>query len=138
MFCGGVGLSGIGQSSPTDNNFLWMHGDGGAELGAPSTLMFPTSARDVKQVSCMTEDQFKQKLVKKGGNTYSWPLITKANVSTTQDIMSIAPIPSFLVYDGVNKDLNAAELLECITSIPNNTTPALTHATLFTSMSFNT
>ena len=44
--------------------------------------------------------------------TYNYPLLARSNVSDTTKLLQIAPIPQLLVYDGFNKDIDAAEVLE--------------------------
>lgn len=60
----------------------------------------------------MTMTQFHQKLREKDGVVYNWPLIMQTNVNTTKEIMQIAPIPAYLVYDGLHADIDAANIIE--------------------------
>jgi hypothetical protein len=45
--------------------------------------------------------------------------------------MKIAPIPATLVFDGIDKDLNAAEVIECIDGLDDNDGEMFTHAKNF-------
>ena len=46
------------------------------------------------------------------GTAYNYPLIVRSNISDATKLLQIAPIPPFLIYDGSEKDLDAAEPLE--------------------------
>ena len=59
----------------------------------------------------MTVEQFRTKFTAKG-STYSYPLLAHTNVGGTTELLEIAPIPPFLVYDGFEKDLNVAKVLD--------------------------
>ena len=132
LFCGGVGASGIGKTSPIDNKFVWLEGDGGTDVGAPSSLTIPLTAKEVNKVTCMSDAVFEQRLQDKGGTQYTWPLATsRNNITTTEDIMQIAPFPPCLAYDGFLDDLDAAELLERILVSPHRNNEALQHAACF-------
>ena len=59
----------------------------------------------------MTAEQFSAKLTSKG-TTYSYPLLVLTSVCGTTELLQIAPILPFLVYDCFEKDLDAAEVLK--------------------------
>ena len=107
----GVGASGLGQTSPLDGNFVSLAGDGGGIMGTPIPFVFPTTARTSQQMKVMKHSQFSTSLTTKGNN-YSWPLLPNAQVDTQASLMKLAPIPSFLVYDGVQNQLDAADIYE--------------------------
>ena len=46
------------------------------------------------------------------GTSYRYPLLARSNVVDTTELLNISPIPPFLVYDGFDKDLDAAEVTE--------------------------
>ena len=52
-----------------------------------------------------------QRQIKKKITTYSYSFLARANVGGTNEQLQIAPISPFLVYDGLEKDLDAAEIL---------------------------
>ena len=108
LFCRGVEASGIGRTSVVNNKFLWLCGNGGQDIGAPSPVTFPTTAQEMQTVACMSEEIFEQRLRDKGGEVYAWPLAARRTVTTTANIMQITPIPAFLVYNGIDEDLDAA------------------------------
>jgi hypothetical protein len=61
-----------------------------------------------------------------------WPLTSCAkateNRTTTVNIMKIAPIPIFLVNDGIEADLDAALVYERILGLDNSTNEMFTHS----------
>ena len=59
----------------------------------------------------MEVEQFITKVTAKG-TAYNYPLPARSNASDTTELLQIAPIPPFLVYDGFKKDIDAAEVLE--------------------------
>ena len=107
----GVGSGTIGQTSPLNGHFLSFTGDGGGEHGVPLPFVFPTFARQTQIVGTMTHNQFSTALTVKG-DEYGWPLLQNAQVNTKTTTMKMAPIPSFLVYDGFETDLDAAVVYE--------------------------
>ena len=111
LYSAGIGASPIGNTSPLDGKFLFLHGEGGNDLGNPDTLVLPGSIRIRVDVLTMTATQFSTALTEKGAN-YSHPLLARARVAETSSLMQISPIPPFLVYDGFEKNLDVAEVLE--------------------------
>jgi hypothetical protein len=126
LYGGSFGASGIGATSPVDNKFLFMTGDGGGDIGLPTPIVLPASMRDVKTVASMTHLQFATKLTEKGAD-YEWPLLRRDKVTTTKDIMQFAPIPSYLVLDGFVGDIDAAEVYERVLSINNDDVEMYSH-----------
>ena len=131
IFCGGMGSSGIGKTSPIDKKLLWLNGDGGPEIGAPTAITIPAEARDSNKVACMSEEVFEQRLRDKGGASYTWPLATRNNVTTSEEVMQICPIPAFLVFDGFEVDIDAALILERVLTSAHKDTPMMVHASKF-------
>ena len=116
VFCPGFGSSPIGSSaSATDGKLLFLQGDGDAECGPPSPLCISKVAADAHTVAAMTVDQFSTTIATKGAD-FSYPLLSRTAVSSTVAIMTLAPLPPYLVYDGFDRDLNAAEVLERVLS----------------------
>ena len=109
----GVGSSGLGQTSPLDGKFISLTGDGGGIVGVPIPFVFPTTTRTLHNISVMKHSQFSTALTAKGAN-YSWPLLPNAQVPTSAPVMKLAPIPCFLVYDGIHNQLDAAVVYERI------------------------
>ena len=59
----------------------------------------------------MTKAQFQTTLETKGAD-YSYPLLQKTHITTSTEVMAFFPIPPFLVYDGFERDLDAAVVYE--------------------------
>ena len=126
----GMGSSGIGRTNALANKFLMLTGDGGKDIGPPTPLVLPRSIGETVEVHTMSHVQFVEKTTAKGPN-YSYPLIPRNQVNTTSQIMLLAPIPAFLVYDGFMDDLDAAEVYERILAMNDHTTDVMTHAKSF-------
>ena len=108
----GIGASGIGSISQIDNKLLFLTGDGGPDIGTPLPLVLPPETVTMADRICLTADQFSTQ-IKAQGATYTFPLVRRLDAaSTTAATMQLAPIPSFLVLDGIDKDLDAADVLE--------------------------
>ena len=88
-------------------------GQVGPDLGCPNVLTLPASIQQPSAIGTMTVKHFSAKFTAKG-LTYSYYLRSRTNVGGTTELLQIAPIPPFLVYDGFEKYLNAAELIEPI------------------------
>ena len=131
LFCGRVGTSGIGHTLLIDNQFVWLTRDREMELGMPTALTLPLSITEAKQVSCMTQETLEQKLQEKGGASYLWPLIAVRNVQEKEDMIQVAPIPIFLVFNSFNDNLDAAEVLKRFILSPHKSEEALKHAAAF-------
>jgi hypothetical protein len=95
LYSGRLGSSGIGRTSPDDGKFLFLYGDGGPDIGAPSSMSLPTSIREIKKIVVMTDDQCSTKLTEKGAN-FQWPLLTRDKVTMEEEIMRIAPLPPYM------------------------------------------
>ena len=123
----GVGASGLGSVSNIDNQLLFLTGDGGPDIGSPLPLALPKSIVEQHDVLSMTKEQFHTGITAQGRN-FTWPLVRRLNATTTTvNIMKIAPIPSYLILDGITKDLNAAEILERIYGLDNTDGEMFTH-----------
>ena len=127
VYSGGLGCSGIGRTSMEDGNFLFLNGDGGRDIGTPTSMSLPATIRVTNTVAVMTPAQLSTKLIEKGP-TYQWPILVKDKVTTTKDIMQIAPLPPFLVYDGLNSDIDAALLYERVLDTDTTGLPVYQHA----------
>ena len=116
IYGAGIGASGIGHRSPTDGKLLVLHGDGGLDIGAPQPLVLPLEAFDTADIAVMTESQFKTAATLNGPNS-QYPLLARRHITGLKQIMQVSPIPTFLVYDGLNQDLHAGLILERLMSI---------------------
>jgi hypothetical protein len=130
IYSGGFGASGIGRTSVEDGKFLFLCGEGGNDIGTPTTMSLPATIRDQKEVATMTAAQFSSKLTEKGAN-FTWPLYTRDRIQTMGTIMQIAPLPPFLVYDGLESDLNAALVYERLLFTDTEGLPVYQHAKNF-------
>ena len=131
VFCPGFGSSPIGAASkPTDGRLLCLHGDGNQEWGPPQPLIFPVSSLEAYDVPMMTEEEFVQAISAKG-SAFSYPLLPDTQVSTTTNIMKVAPIPAYFVYDGIRGDLHAGLVYERIMKHSAEETPMMEHLKAF-------
>ena len=127
LFSAGLRSSGIGQTSIDDGNFLFLCGDGGNDIGTPASLSLPSTMCTKASVAVMTHTQFSTKIREKG-NIFTWPLLPRDKVDTSKEIMQIAPIPPFLVYDGLESVLNAALIYERVLDADTHGMPVYQHA----------
>jgi hypothetical protein len=121
-----IGASGIGRTENTDDQLLLLQGDGGGDLGTPRPLTLPKTVLNRAEIASMTEAQFTAALTTQGNN-FTYPLVARLHINTTQNLMKLAPIPPFLVYDGINQDLNAANILERLMTINTDDIPMYDH-----------
>jgi len=126
----GVGASGITNTTPIDGKVLALTGNGNNTLGPPSTVVLPTSTTTPANVKSLSEDLFLEKLTS-AGNGYRWPLAQVRAASDTNPLVQLAPIPAFLVYDGFDNNLDAAEVYERVLSLDNHDTPMMLHLKQF-------
>lgn len=131
----GMGASAIGTTSPTDGKILALTGDGGQDIGASSPLVLPTTMVEQQDVIAMSHDYFVNRLEEKGEH-YSWPLASRAKVTEGNDdykvnVFKLAPLPPFLIYDGIDEDLDAATVYERILSVDDHTSPMFCHLKSF-------
>jgi hypothetical protein len=121
LHCMGVGASGIGAISPIDGKLLFLHGDGNNEIGPPSPLVLPAAIVEKQDTICMTHAQFTDNLTTNGAD-FTWPLTARRYAhenGEVKSIMKVAPLPSFLVPEGITNDINAADLYERVRSLDN-------------------
>ena len=126
VYCGGMGSSPIGTNSDIDGNYLFLSGDAGNELGSPLPVIIPTPMHLPETVFTMTHNQFSAAFTTKGVR-YTYPLLQRNAVTTTTSVMKLAPIPAYLVYDGFNTNIDAAEVYERVLSVADHSTPTFTH-----------
>ena len=91
-------------------------GERGPDFGCPNVLTLPASIHQPIYITTMTIKRFSTKLTAKG-STYSYPLLARTNVGGTTELLQIASIPPFLVYDGFEKDLDTSEVLEQVLAV---------------------
>ena len=69
LACVGFGVSGIGETSPTDGKFLVLSGEGGATMGTPQVLTLPSNIVKLNYVKYPT---LPQTLTAMGVPTNNW------------------------------------------------------------------
>ena len=112
----GIGTNaGVLLGSSLSRKVLGLIGDGGGPK-VPSPLVLPAEALEIVTVSTMTHKQFSTAITQKGPN-YSGALLPNAQVTTESEIFKLAPIPFYLVYDGVENFLDAAEVYERVLGV---------------------
>jgi hypothetical protein len=126
----GRGASPIGTTSNIDGQYLLLTGDAGRELGAPQPIVIPTNLHESDETAAMTHAQFSTTITTKGAQ-YTYPLLQRVAVTNQVNIMRIAPIPAYLVYDGFTSNLDAAEIYERVLGLENQDSPTYIHLKSF-------
>ena len=126
VYCAGRGASPIGTTSNIDGQYLFLTGDAGRELGTPQPVVIPTELHHVEDIASMTHAQFSTTITTKGEH-YTYPLLNRITVTNKESLMKLAPIPAYLVYDGFNTNLDAAEIYERVLSMDDHDTPTYAH-----------
>jgi hypothetical protein len=128
--CIGVSASAIGATSPKDGKLLVLTGNGGHDIGALAPLILPKSMVTTQDIISMTHELFVTHLAEKGRD-YTWPLASQAKATKTTTntvaIMTIAPIPIFLVNNGIDSNIDAALVYEQILGLDDATNDMFTH-----------
>ena len=125
----GVGTARIGHTSPVANKLLTLYGEGGPLLGAPATLMFDTAIRTLAAVRNPTNAVIDLTL-QTGQHDPNKHISCAKDVATEEQMMNLAPVPAYLMYDGFNKDLDAAMVYERLRNC-QHPSPMLDHAIAF-------
>jgi hypothetical protein len=128
----GAGASGIGSVSPIDGQLLFLTGDGGNDIGTPVPLVLPPTILESNETICMELEQFKTLMTDQEG-AFTWPLQRRSVAvnNPKRELLKIAPLPAFLVLDGLTNDVCAAELLERLLALDDTTGPMLSHLKYF-------
>ena len=106
----------VAMPSKMANQCVMLSGEGGPYLGCPNVLTLPASSNQLAYITTMTVKQFITKVTKKV-TAYNYSLLAHSNVSDTTKILQIAPVPTFLVSNGFEKDIYAAEVLKVVLSM---------------------
>ena len=111
----GFSAAAIGDSTPLDNKFLALNGDGNKDLGPPDILVLPASITTKEEVINPSDDLIQDSLTAQGA-TFGNHLLAPRTVppGSKLSLLKIAPIPAYFVYDGFDGDLNAADVYERI------------------------
>ena len=127
VYCVGVGSSPIRVTpTPVDGKILLLHRDRKAEFGTPHPLCLEMAVLTKEPTVVMTAEQFSTAVTTKGV-TYTYPLVTRNAVTSIEELMKLAPIPPYLVYDSFEADLDAARVLERVMGASNTDTAMFTH-----------
>ena len=126
VYCTGMGSSPIGSTTQVDGRLLLLHGDGNIEYGPPQPLCLNTSVLEKQPVAVTTDVHFSAAITTKGPN-YAYPLLAWNTVTASGEIMQLAPIPLYFVYDGFEGDLDVVLVLERVMSASSTIANMLTH-----------
>ena len=120
MYGVGFRLRIIGTMPSTIANQYGMHsGEVGPDLGCANVLTLPSSIYQPANIAKIKIKEFITKVTAKV-TAYNYPLLIRSNFSDTTKLLQIDPIPTFLIYDGFEKDLDAAEVLERVLFMDRN------------------
>eukprot|EP00957_Ditylum_brightwellii_P198947 15164318-Ditylum_brightwellii.AAC.1 len=112
----------------TDGKLLALTGEGGGDFGPPQVLVLNQDMTTKKQVICPNKNVFKEKEAADD----TWPVFqASALAATTESIFAVAPIPAFVVYDGLEEDLPATTILEHINNLDSKETPTMLQCAAF-------
>eukprot|EP00957_Ditylum_brightwellii_P102572 7817488-Ditylum_brightwellii.AAC.1 len=84
-------------------------------------MVFPNNIANETELACPTDWELQGKLQSQPTN---W-------ATSTAKIMQIALLPAFLLYDGLEADLQTEELYEWVLSLDNQAEDYITHAQNF-------
>ena len=105
---------------------LALFGEGRADLRKPQVIVLPDDIRAKYNVRCLTDAAILTAF--QGGNQAVDQPVARANAVTNKhNIMRIAPIPAYLVFDGFETDLDASMVYERLMDI-HDKTPMIEHA----------
>ena len=76
----------------------------------PKFSLLPASVHQLSSIAAITVKHFSTKLASKV-TAYNYPLLARSNASDITKLLQIAPIPPFLLYNGFEKNIDAAEVL---------------------------
>eukprot|EP00957_Ditylum_brightwellii_P166141 12648864-Ditylum_brightwellii.AAC.1 len=122
----GIGTSGIGKTSPIDDKFLVLAGEGGSKIGDPQCLVFPHTLWEEVEMPCPLEEAINSKLQSPLANWHYF-LPRDLGDKDTENIIQIAPLPAFLVYNRFEKGICAEELYERVLSLDDHMEPYFVH-----------
>eukprot|EP00957_Ditylum_brightwellii_P125951 9602130-Ditylum_brightwellii.AAC.1 len=128
----GVSTSAIGSSAPTDGNLLMLAGEKDQHLGCFDVFCLPSTMRQKVVVTCPTEVAYQANLqAGNNPNSWHWFLTSSMHNGDTAEVMQLAVIPPFIVYDGFGGDVASEEIYEHILSLTDQTPVWVTHAKSF-------
>ena len=95
------------------NKILALFGEGGGGLELSQAIVLPQTMQDISRVKKPTESKI-EAVFQSGTHNVESAAMAVQNVSGEEDIMSIAPIPPYLVYDGFNHGISTALVYETL------------------------
>ena len=126
----GIGTAGIGQVSAVAGKLLALFGEGGGALGPAQSIMLEATIRNQVEIKNITTEEVAV-VFRGGAHVVDRPVMKAQAVQGTENtVMKIAPIPAYLVWDGFDKDLDAAMIYERLMDCQHES-PMKTHALLF-------
>ena len=127
----GFGSSPISATaSSVDRKLIFLQGDGNNDFGPPQTFCLPATMVEKQTVATMTKNQFLTALKTKGVD-YTYPLLDRIAVTTTEEIMQVAPIPPYFVYDGFDNNLDVACVLKRFMAVNPTEAEGMKHINKF-------
>ena len=106
----GLGTAGIGQTPLIADKILTLYGEGGPAIGPSQALVLDATVRSKAQVKNLTAQEVQTGL--SNGHKVDQQIGRSINVTNEEEIIRIAPIPAYTVYNGFECDLNAAMVYE--------------------------
>ena len=107
----GFGTAGIGQASPIQGKLLALYGEGGGILGPAQAIVLDATLRDSVRMKNLTDAEI-EAVFQSGNHSVDAMVQRASNVQQESTMMKIAPIPTYMVWDGLDKDLDAAMVYE--------------------------
>jgi len=114
----GIGTATIGQTSPVANKLLALFGEEEGVLGP-----------DKATVKILTEVEI-ETAFHSGSHAVDAHVQRASNVVNEEEILCIAPVPAYLVWDGFDQDLDATLVYERLMDCQHDS-PMRTHALTF-------
>ena len=105
----GIGMAGIGQISPIAGKLLALFGEGGGILGLAQALLLNVTMTRKKQMKNITPVQIATVFPSRQ-HTEDQQVIRASTVNTMHQIMKIAKIPAYFVWDRFNQDLDSVQV----------------------------
>ena len=124
-----IGSVGFGKFSPVENKLLSLFGEGVGVMVLAQSIFLPKTLWDIIRVKNPTDSKI-EAVFQSGTHDVGSSTMTAQNLSGKKDIMSIATILAYMVYNGFNQDINAALVYEKIWYIQNYS-PMRDHALVF-------
>lgn len=121
----------IGESTPLDNKFLVLHGEGNNTMGSPELAISPLAFVKSNNILNLTNVEVQTALTAKGKDFGPF-LFPPRNfpLAQTATLFKIAPVPAYLVLNGLEQELNAVLVYEQLLAC-SDTSDILKHAKSF-------